>query len=81
MFVWLSWVCGVGPPPPLAEGRRCCAPPLLAGVRCCAVVVGPLPVLAVGLGCGAPALLALIFIFIIWLSVSGEIYLLNVVIP
>ena len=57
MFVWLWLVCGVGPPPLLAEGPGCCAPPLLAGVRRCAVVVGPLPILAEGLGCGAPPLL------------------------
>ena len=58
VFVWLWLVCGVGPPPLLAEGRGCCAPPLLARVRCCAVVVGSLPLLAVGLDCGGPPLLA-----------------------
>ena len=58
VFLWVWLVCGVGPPPLLAEGPGCCAPPLLAGVRCCVVVVGPLPLLAEGFGCGAPPLLA-----------------------
>ena len=58
VFVWLWLVCGVGPPPLLAEGPGCCAPPPLAGVHSCAVVVGPLTFLAEGLGYGAPPLLA-----------------------
>ena len=58
VFVWLWLVCGVGPPPLLAEGPEWCAPPLLAGVRHCVVAVGPLPLLAEGLGCWAPPLLA-----------------------
>ena len=67
VFVWLSLVCGVGPPPLLAEGRGCCAPPLLAGVRRCAVVVGPLPLLAVKLVCGAPPPLARVRRWVPWL--------------
>ena len=67
VFVWVWVVCGVGPPPLLAEGPGCCAPPLLAGVRRCAVVVGPLPLLAEGFGCGAPPLLAGVRRRVLWL--------------
>ena len=67
VFVWLSLVCGVAPPPLLAEGCGCCAPPLLAGVRRCAVVVGPLPLLAAGLVFGAPPLLAGVHRRVPWL--------------
>ena len=57
VFVWVWLVCGVAPPPLLAERPGLCAPPLLARVRHCVVVVGPLPLLAQGFGCGAPPLL------------------------
>ena len=52
VFLWVWLVCGVGPPPLLAELPGCCAPPLLAGVRLGVVVVGPLPLLAEGFGAG-----------------------------
>ena len=60
VFVWVWLVCGVGPPPLLAEGLGCGGPPLLVRVRRPppGAVVGPSPLLAEGPWRGSPPLLA-----------------------